>query len=75
MFAYTLNQAGQKFVTEAIEKHCKENTLSDAFFADTEFNADENGSHVEIGSNYTLTGNPVFISLNAEHFDAQEIEE
>ena len=75
MFAYTLNQAGQKFVTEAIEKHCKDNVNAVAFFADAEFNADENGSHVEIGSNYTLTGNTVFISLNAEHFDAQEIEE
>ena len=60
MFAYTLNQAGQKFVTEVIEKYCK---------------ADENGSLVEIGSHYTLTGNPVFISMDAEHFDAQEIEE
>ena len=75
MFAYTLNKAGQKFVAEAIEKHCKENTFADAFFADAEFNADENGSHFEIGSHYTLTRNPVFISLNAEHFDAQEIEE
>ena len=75
MFAYTLNQAGQKFVTEAIEKYCKENTFAAAFFAEAESNADEDGSYFEIGSQYTLTGNPVFISLNAEHFDAQEIEE
>ena len=75
MFAYTLNQAGQKFVTEAIEKHCKENTFADAFFADAEFNADEDGSYFEIGSQYTLTGNPVVIGMNEEHFDAHEIEE
>jgi len=74
MFSYTLNQAGQKFVTEAIEKYCKENVVADAFFADAEFDADENGSHFEIGSRYTLSENPVFISLAPEHFDAQEIE-
>lgn len=75
MFAYTLNQAGQKFVIEAIEKHAKENVIAAAFFAEIEDRADESGSCFEISSQYTLTENPVVIEIAPKYFDAQEIEE
>ena len=75
MFAYTLNQIGQQTIIAAIEKNCPETVFADAFFSDAEFSADENGGHIEIGSQYTFSGNPVFVELSSECFDAEKIDE
>lgn len=76
---FTLNTIGQNKIIAFITASAKENVVADTFFSDAEMNAyllDDGGACIiELGRQYSLTGNPVTLSLNIADFNVEEIEE
>lgn len=79
MNTYTLNAAGQKYVTDFVAANGKDGLNASAFFSDAEDAANDAFDRdmtaiIEIGSQMSYDGRPHVLTLAQAWFDAAQID-